>query len=145
MIVAPTSRHKGPSKALTTAMRLLSCIWLACLLVQAYLAGLAVMGDGAWWLSHRSFGMMFSPLALLLFAVAWSGRMQNGLRSLTALQLLLVILQIGTMIWRYQGGDAWISALHVLNAMLIVSTAVAIAGRASRKSRAEGSKEPSPA
>jgi len=123
--------HGLPSGA-ANAFQFLCYLWLVGLLAQAYLAGLGVMDDPARWASHRWFGMALSTLALIQFAIAWFSRLDPLLRTLTAGQLALLLVQIATIVARDAGGSQFVAALHAPNALLIFAVAVTIAARASR-------------
>jgi len=127
----PQSEERAaPTSPARAAFHFLAIVWLLCLVAQAYLAGLAVMGESSWWAAHRAFGGFLVLPALLILALAWIGRLGRDLRLLASLQLGLVLVQFATIVMRYYGVDPIVSALHGPNALMLFAVAVASVRRA---------------
>ncbi len=108
--------------------RVLSWGLLACIAIQVFLAGMAVFGGPANWVMHRGFVPVLSTLPLVMFPLAFLGRLPNlqrwlplGLIFLIGLQAALI--QFGTLV----------AALHAVNALLIFWVALILARGSSMK------------
>ena len=106
----------------------LAWVILAGLLFQFYLAGTALFGATTFE-AHRSLGMalVLPVVALLLLAVA--GRMGRRLISISALLLVLTVVQI--LLPGLRDNVSWVAALHPVNALALggVTSLCARAGR----------------
>lgn len=102
-------------------------IWLfvACVVVQVFLAGLGVFAGEDNFELHRNFGYTFGWLALLLPLIAIAGRlgrrviaMSFGITVLFILQSVLVALRTDT---------PYLAALHPVNALAIFWLSLSLA------------------
>jgi Family of unknown function (DUF6220) len=100
----------------------LTAIYLLAVLVQFFLAGLAVFGSTADWDAHAGLGFVLSISTLLLLVLAVVGRLPRRLILVTlllvglnALQLVLPHIEV-----------AELAALHPVNAVAIVFVAYAL-------------------
>jgi Family of unknown function (DUF6220) len=102
---------------------LLSSIFVACVIVQVFFAGMGAFG--ADWSLHLTFAHFLGLPPLLMAPMAFAGRLSWGLR---LLPLGLLIL-IG---WQYAFANAAVpaAALHPVNALLILCLSLLTAGRA---------------
>lgn len=116
-------------------------VWLFAVgvLVQGYLAGGAIreLGGSGDFALHRDIGYSLGLLALIVLVTAFLGRYTRAHIGLSALLLVLYIVQTSLPFLR---GDApAVAALHPVNAMAMLVLAVAIAVRARRAGAGEAS------
>ena len=102
-----------------------SWVFVACLLVQVFLAGLGVFQDSRTFITHRDFGYMISLLALVLLVAAIVGRLSRRQIGLAALVLVLFVLQ--SVFVALRTTYPAIAALHPVNGFLIVLITFGIA------------------
>jgi hypothetical protein len=107
----------------------LALIFLAGLLLQFYLAGVALFGVGSFE-PHRTLGDALTILAILFPVLALVGRLGRKLIGLSLLLLCLTIVQV--MLPSLRGSASWIAALHPVNALALmgVSATIRRSGRA---------------
>jgi ABC-type polysaccharide/polyol phosphate export permease len=101
----------------------LAWLVLAGVLLQFYLAGMALFGVGSFEL-HRTLGYLLAVPVVLLLALALAGRLGRFLIGLSALLVLLTIVQI--MLPSLRGSTSWIAALHPVNALALLGISAAI-------------------
>ena len=111
--------------------------FVACAVVQVFLAGLGVFDDARSFVTHREFGYAFGWLtlvALILALVAGSPRRITGL---VALLLLLFTLQ--SVFVAVRADLPMVAALHPLNGFALLGAAIVATRRAwvARRSPAE--------
>ena len=75
-----------------TAYPVVAGLFVACVLIQVFLAGLGVFDDPEAFITHRNFGYVFGWLTLVLLVVALVGRMPRRYVGLAALLLVLFAL-----------------------------------------------------
>ena len=68
-------------------------LFVACVVVQVFLAGLGVFDSPTQFVTHREFGYLFGWLVFVLLALAIAGRMGRRIIGLSALLIVLFILQ----------------------------------------------------
>jgi hypothetical protein len=97
-------------------------LFVACAVVQVFLAGLGVFDSPKAFVTHREFGYMFGWLTLVILVFALVGRMPGRLIGLSALILVLFALQ--SVFVALRADMPAIAALHPLNgfAILLVSS-----------------------
>lgn len=126
-LAAPKGAAVSPQSLLVRMFRtfyaLLASVFVACILVQVFFAGMGAFG--ADWSYHVAFGHLLEPLPLLMVPVAFLGRLSWRLR---LLPLALVVL-IGAQ-YALAGAAVPAAALHPVNAFLILLTGLFIARRA---------------
>ncbi len=111
--------------------------FLACGIVQVFLAGLGVFDDPRAFITHRDFGYLFGWLTLVALALALAGREPRSVTGLSA--LLLVQFALQSVFVAVRADLPLVAALHPLNGFAIL----AVAGVAARRSwavRREGSR-----
>ncbi len=102
--------------------RLLAWIFAACVVIQVFIAGLAVFADPARWAWHRAFVHTFEFLPLIMLALAFVGRLPTRIRWLIAATYGLFWVQYATA---GIGGVA--GAFHPVNALLLFWVAMRLA------------------
>lgn len=111
-------------------------LFLACVVVQVFLAGLGVFGGTQNFSLHREFGYLFGWLTLVLLLLALVGRLGRRWIGLSALMLVLFAFQSVFVALRGVMPEA--AALHPVNALAIFGVALHVA----RRSRALASRTP---
>lgn len=111
-------------------------IWLfvACVVVQVFLAGLGVFSAEDKFEFHRNFGYTFGWLALLLPLLAWVGRLGRRTIGLSFLVTVLFILQ--SVFVALRTDMPYLAALHPVNALAIFWLSLSLA-RGSRQLAAD--------
>jgi hypothetical protein len=108
----------------------LAWVVFACLLLQFFLAGLGVF-RAATFGPHRTLGdvLIYASVVLLIFAVTsvLTGNLDRWKVGLTALLVVLLLLQYLLASDFLQEGAPFISALHPLNGLLLVFISYALA------------------
>jgi hypothetical protein len=117
-----------------TAYPAVAGLFVACTVIQVFLAGLGVFDDPSSFITHRNFGYMFGWLTLVLLVVALLGRMPRRFVGLAVLLLVLFALQ--SVFIAVRADMPAVAALHPLNGFLIL-TVGGIATWTSWKARAE--------
>jgi hypothetical protein len=107
------ARPSVPVQLARIGYAVLSSIFVVCILVQVFFAGMGAFG--ADWSYHVSFVHFLEPLPLLMVPVAFVGRLSWGLR---LLPLGLVVL-IGAQ-YAFANAAVPAAALHPVNALLIL-------------------------
>jgi hypothetical protein len=117
------ARISVPVRLARLSYAALSSAFVACVLVQAFFAGMGAFG--ADWSRHLAFVHLFGPLPLLMLPVAFIGRLSWGLRLLPLFLLVLIGAQ-------YALANAAVpaAALHPVNALLIFLMSLFMARRA---------------
>ena len=91
---------------------LLSSVFVACVLVQVFFAGVGAFG--ADWDLHLTFVHLFGALPLLMIPMAFLGRLSWGSRLLPTLLVVLIGVQYATA-----SSAVPAAAFHPVNALLI--------------------------
>jgi hypothetical protein len=104
---------------------LVAWLFVGCVVVQFYLAGMGVFESNSHFITHRDFGYLFGVLTLVLVVLALLGRFPRWLIMATIGLLLLFALQSIFLIL----GDSLpaVAALHAVNGVLILGVAAALA------------------
>ena len=102
---------------------LLSSVFLACVLVQVFFAGVGAFG--ADWNLHLTFVHLFGALPLLMIPAAFVGRSSWGSRLLPFGLVILLGVQYATA-----NSAVPAAALHPVNALLIFWVSLLVVGRA---------------
>jgi heme A synthase len=108
-----------------TAYPLVAGLFVACAVIQVFLAGLGVFDDPNAFVTHRNFGYLFGWLTLVLLVIALVGRMPRRYVGLAVLILVLFALQ--SVFVALRDDMPALAALHPLNGFLILGTATYIA------------------
>ncbi len=109
--------------------------FVACVIIQVFLAGLGVFDTPAAFITHREFGYAFGWLTLVVLVCALLGRTPRSLVGLATLLLVLFALQSVFVVLRPDYPA--VAALHPLNGFLILGVAVVITRRAWAFARVE--------
>jgi|KBSSwiStaDraftv2_1062776.scaffolds.fasta_scaffold1004739_2 Family of unknown function (DUF6220) len=116
-----------------TAYPVVAGLFVACAVIQVFLAGLGVFDDPSSFITHRNFGYMIGWLTLVLLVVALVGRMPRRFVGLAV--LLLVLFSLQSVFVALREDMPAIAALHPLNGFFILAVA-GIATWTSWKARA---------
>jgi len=114
-------------------------LYVASLLVQVFLVGMAIFNDPATFAIHVEFGqVVIGLMSLLLPILAWIGRLPFV--RLSAGVLLLYVFQ--TSLPEVRASYPVVAALHPVFALVLFWLAVRLAGRAGHASRASATNPP---
>jgi hypothetical protein len=105
-----------------TAYPVVAGLFVACALIQVFLAGLGVFDDPEAFITHRNFGYMFGWLTLVLLVIALVGRMSRRYVGLAVLLLVLFALQ--SVFIALRADMPAVAALHPMNGFLILATSL---------------------
>jgi hypothetical protein len=122
-----------PVRLARVGYTVLSSIFVACVLVQVFFAGMGAFG--ADWSLHLTFAHYLGLPPLLMAPTAFAGRMSWGLRLLPLGLLVLIGVQ-----YAFADAAVPVAALHPVNALLILCLSLltarwawaAVAGRRKR-------------
>ena len=108
----------------------LAIIWVfvACLVVQAFLVGLDIFGEVIDPTTHRNWAYIYGWLTPVLVFLAAVGRLPRVMRLGTVALLLLFAVQ--TLLPRFRDVLPLLAAAHALNALLIFWLAMVLARKA---------------
>jgi hypothetical protein len=101
-------------------------LFLVGVLVQVFLAGMAVFGEGTW-STHVDFGYAVGSVPLLLLLLAWPARVGRGLVWLSV--ATLIVAQVQTALPLAKEALPVVAALHPVNALLVFGLGVIVARR----------------
>ncbi len=100
-------------------------LFVACAIIQVFLAGLGVFENPARFATHRDFGYTFSALVLVLIILAIVGRMGRRVVGLSVLLLIMFLLQ--SVLVAFRTSQPMIAALHPVNGFLIILVGILLA------------------
>jgi Family of unknown function (DUF6220) len=137
-----------PRTGAYTALAVVAWLFVGCILVQVFLAGMGVFDGPGRFATHREFGYLFGWLTLVMVVIAIAGRLGRVLIGLTLLALVQFFLQSILILFRED--QPAIAALHPVNGVLLLVVAIAIgrlalAGRRAQAAAASGDVAPSAA
>jgi len=98
--------------------------FVACAVVQVFLAGLGVFDDPRSFVTHREFGYLFGWLTLVILVLALVGRSPRPVKGLCV--LLLVLFAFQSVFVALRADLPAIAALHPLNGFAILGVGVMI-------------------
>ena len=101
--------------------------FVACAIVQVFLAGLGVFDDPKAFITHREFGYVFGWLTLVVLILALAGRAPRGITGLSV--LLLVQFALQSVFVALRADLPAIAALHPLNGFALLGVAIVTARR----------------
>ena len=127
---------KSPARA---AYVWVAWIFVACCLVQVFLAGLGVFESPARFEDHRNFGYLFGLLTIVLIVLSIAGRLGRVVIGLSVLLLVQFALQSVFVVLRESA--PFLAALHPVNGFLIVLVAIIAARLAAAARTREDSSE----
>jgi len=110
----------------------LAWLFVACLVVQIVLAGMATFVDAMNWGRHTAFVHVFEYLPLLLLALVFAARFPVALRWLTGSLIVLIVAQYATA---HIGGVP--AAFHPVSALALFWIATYLGQRSWQLSRAD--------
>ena len=103
-------------------------LYVACITVQVFLAGLSVFDDATRWADHKSFGQMIGTLPILLVIFALIGRVPVLTIALSVAVFFLYGLQ-----YAFANADSGsVAALHAVNALVMFWLTMLIAQQTQR-------------
>ena len=112
-----------PARLARIGYTALSLVFVACVLVQVFFAGMGAFG--ADWSLHLTFAHYLGLPPLLMAPTAFAGRMSWGLRLLPLGLLVLIGVQ-----YAFANAAVPVAALHPVNALLILCLSLLTARRA---------------
>ena len=102
-------------------------LFLACVVVQVFLAGLGVFAGAHSFTVHREFGYIFGWLTLVLLTLAIIGRL--GRRWIGLSVVMLVLFAFQSVFVALRDVVPAVAALHPVNALAIFAVALHVARR----------------
>jgi hypothetical protein len=102
--------------------------FIACCVVQVFLAGLGVFDDPAAFATHAGFAYVFGWLTLVMLVLAIAARGPRGVTGLAALLLAQFALQ--SVLVALRTSQPAVAALHPLNGFAILFVAMVLLRRA---------------
>ena len=96
--------------------------FVACAIIQVFLAGLGVFDDPKAFITHREFGYLFGWLTLVVLILALVGRSPRRLTGLSV--LLLVQFALQSVFVALRADLPAIAALHPLNGFALLGVAI---------------------
>jgi hypothetical protein len=96
--------------------------FVACAVVQVFLAGLGVFDDPKAFITHREFGYLFGWLTLVVLILALVGRSPRRITGLSV--LLLVQFALQSVFVALRADLPAIAALHPLNGFALLGVAI---------------------
>lgn len=132
----PTWSGPAPQPAWARVARIayaaLTWIFVLCVVIQVFLAGLDVFAGPENWSLHKNFIHTFELVPLLMLLAAFAGRMSRGFYGHAAGLFGLIMVQYVTANFRNVLEAQAIAALHPIIALLIFWVALQTAQRATR-------------
>ena len=96
--------------------------FVACAIIQVFLAGLGVFDDPKAFITHREFGYLFGWLTLVVLILALVGRSPRRITGLSV--LLLVQFALQSVFVALRADLPAIAALHPLNGFALLGVAI---------------------
>jgi hypothetical protein len=115
------------------ALKWLARVFAVCILVQVFLAGLAVFVDEAYWASHSSFVHYFSFLPLVMILLSFIARLPVSFRLQSIRLFGLIIAEFITAVLSSKIG--FLSALHPVIALVMFISAMSLAKQTAAHTR----------
>ena len=108
-----------------TALVVVATIFIACLFVQVFLAGLGVFDSPSAFLTHTTWGYLIEWLTVVMLLITLFGRLGRRLIGLTALTLVQMVLQ--SVFVAVRDDFPMVAALHPVNGFLVLFVSIVIA------------------
>jgi hypothetical protein len=106
------------------ALPVVAAAFVACAIIQVFLAGLGVFSDPKAFLTHAGFGYLFVWLTLAILVLALVGREPRAIVGLSV--LLLVQFALQSIFVAVRTDMPTVAALHPLNGFLILLVGIVI-------------------
>lgn len=106
-------------------LKAMAWIFATCILIQVFLAGLALFWDSAQWASHRGFARLLILFPILMLVVSFIARLPLSLRLRSAGLIGIIILIV--VIAKLPSGIGYVSALHPVLAFMLLGVTISIA------------------
>jgi mercuric ion transport protein len=110
------------------ALPIVAAVFVACCLLQVFLAGLGVFDDPRSFLTHRDFGYLLGWFTLAILILALVGREPRRIVGLSV--LLMVQFTLQSVFIALRADYPSIAALHPVNGFLILAVGGVIARQA---------------
>lgn len=120
-------------RSASLAYLVVSWLFVACLVIQVFLAGMGVFAGVENFATHREFGYLFGWLTLILLALAIIGRLGRRWILMSLLVFGLFVMQ-SVFVTLRESAPA-VAALHPVNGFLILLISISLAQRARRELR----------
>jgi len=108
-----------------TALAVVASIFVACLVIQVFLAGLGVFDSPSAFMTHATFGYIIEWLTVVMLLIAAFGRLGRRLIGLTALTLVQLVLQ--SVFVAVRDTYPMVAALHPVNGFAVLLVTILIA------------------
>ena len=126
---APDSRLSGRVRWARRGFVLFSGLFAICVVIQVFIAGMAIFVDPANWSLHTTFIHFFELLPLVMLVLAFIGQLPRMLKLLPVGLWVLIMMQYATA----EGfPTSLVAAIHPVNALVIFWLAVFTTRRAWR-------------
>jgi hypothetical protein len=125
--VGQISSQRGERCVVQKILAILACVYVACLTVQVFLAGLGVFVSPIWFQRHKAFVHSFGWLDFGLLILAFAARSPRRIKRLVVTLVVLVGMQYSTILLRGPLHTLLIGAFHPVSAVLLYATALALA------------------
>jgi hypothetical protein len=118
-VAEPTSTGSRLSTRVLWSRRgyvLFAGLFVVCVLIQVYIAGMAVFVNPEQWSLHTAFIHVFEFLPIIMLVLAFAGQLPRRLKWLPVGLVLLIGIQYATA----EGfSDSLVAAIHPVNALAI--------------------------
>jgi hypothetical protein len=104
---------------------LLAAVYLVCVILQVFFAGLGVFVSSDHLQLHRTFANYFEFGSIIMFLLSWFGRIRGSLRWLTLVLFVFTSLQHLTI----QTFTGFLPALHTVDALVLFGISMNLAKR----------------
>jgi len=102
-------------------------IFVICILIQVFLAGLALFWSSAQWASHTGFARLLIVVSILMLVISFVARLPRSLKLRSAgLFGIIILIAISA---KLPSGVGYLSALHPVLALMLFFGAVSLVKR----------------
>lgn len=108
-----------------TSFRVLSILFVICIIVQIFLAGLAIFVDPSNWRNHKIFVHLFELIPILMFIFAFVGQLPRWAKWQSAAMFGLIFVMYLTA--NITPVFPWAAAAHPIIAMFLFMGSIQIA------------------
>lgn len=115
-------RVRGMARSVLAAV---AWLFVACIVVQIFLAGLGVFDDPRAFVSHREFGYIFGWVTLIMLVAALVARVPRRLLALVGLTLVMFAFQ--SILVAVRADYPAVAALHPVNGAVLLIVAIVVA------------------